>query len=153
MSSVFLFFWSLGLPCYLTNYYTIPDNCTLRLSDYRNEIRLYDANDYLICSENTDEPAWIIWLENPSSYQLFVDSCHILLEITDCINPNINFNLESDSQLPTLVCFYSISQNSAIHSKRVELLQKACFNLPIRLLFVQQEFPRQMYFENLSSDE
>jgi hypothetical protein len=153
MSSIFLFFWSIGLPCYFTNYYSIPDYCSLRLSEFEYQVRIYDSNDYLVSSKNPNLSSWITWLENPNSNELFVDSCHILLEITDCINPTLVNNLETDRQLPTLVCFYSIYQNPELHDKRIELLRKLSFQTPFRLLLVLQDYPHQLYLENSASDE
>lgn len=153
MSSIFLFLWSMGLPWNFPNTYSIHEQCSLHLAQYNFQVLVYDENEYLISSNNPNEPAWINWLENPNSNDLFVDSCNILLTIKECINPRIIINPLADAHLFTLVCFYSNSENQPLHEKRIELLQKLSTQIPFRLLLVLQSFPHQVYLENSASDE
>lgn len=153
MPSIYFILWTLRLALSQSSFYVLDDHCTLKFVDAAHEVMVFDSNNYLLNSIKDSESAYLLCLANPSNPELFADSCYTISEFSNCLGSSEILDMNSSIFQYTFVCLFSSHENAFIHSKRIELLQKACYNLPIRLIFIQQEFSHQMYFENLSSDE
>jgi len=153
MPPLYLLLWTFHLALSQSSFHILEEHCSLKFANNAHEILVFNANQYQLISTQKQKTAYLICLDNNSVNELTTDSNHVLSELTDCLSLLESKFLQTQVFQYTFVCFFSSNDNAFVHSKRVELLQKACFNLPIRLIFVQQEFPHQMYFENLSSDE
>jgi len=153
MPPLFFFLLTIQMALAQSSFYVLEEYCALKFADSAHEILVFDANQYLLVSNQNHNSSYLLCLNKGLENELIADSNYVLSELTDCLHSYKPNHMDPRVFEFTFICFYSSNENGFLYSKRIELLQKACSSLPIRLIFVLQEFPHQMYFENLSSDE
>ena len=118
---------------------TLLPSCSIGFSSSLYKILVYDSAGYAIHGDALK----IIQNDSVNSHQS--DSSRHISSTLFCIDTsNVTSNYYLKFQL-NIICFYSKTHYSEVHQERIRLLSTICDEKNYSVLFILQEYPKELF--------